>query len=142
MHRNGAVRLTSSIAAHCSSVVLASEAETPDPAFATSTSTRPQASSTAVTSSSMASVEVMSAGSTSVSPEHWLAVSRSSSSFRAVSATRYPSELSLVATARPIPRPAPVTMATGLKLGTTGLCHNSGWDQTDQGRGALLVSGH
>ena len=71
-----------------SSVVLARGAEVAAPALATRTSTPPQASSTVENTRSMASVEVMSAGSTRVSPSHRSAASRSWSSLRAVSATR------------------------------------------------------
>ena len=75
------------------------------------TDTGPHAASTAAVTVSGAAGSSMSAGSTSVSPTDSLAVSRSSSSLRAVSATRYPSVANRTATARPMPRPAPVTRA-------------------------------
>ena len=51
-HRNGAVRLRSSIRCHCSSVVFVSRADVPAPALATRTSTVPRSASTRSNSSS------------------------------------------------------------------------------------------
>jgi len=113
MQRNGAVRLRSSIRCHCSSVVFATEAEVPAPAFATKMATGPHSASIRSKSASTKAGSVMSAGTTRVSPAQAVAVAVSSATLRAVSATRKPSALSRWATARPIPRPAPVTSAMG-----------------------------
>src|SRR5258706_8005678 len=87
----------------------------PQPALLIKKSIAPHSFSVCLTSRSSSSSRVTSVGRTSASPSRpriSSATARSSASLRAASATRAPAWLSARAIARPMPRPAPVTMAT------------------------------
>jgi hypothetical protein len=85
------------------------------PALFTTTSTRPNSPVAAATISSTASLSFTSVGSTSASrpnPRTSAATSSSCSLVRAASTTLAPASAKVRAIAAPMPRPAPVTIAT------------------------------
>src|SRR3954471_10901026 len=110
-HRNGAVRLRSSIRCQSSSVVRTNGADIDAPALTTRTSTGPHSSSTRTNAASGAAGSSRSAGTTSASAGSVSATARSASASRDTSATRCPACERASAQAAPMPFEAPVTSA-------------------------------
>src|SRR3954452_15461574 len=115
-HRNAPVRLTSTTERHCSTVRSSMVAPgTLMPALLKSTSRRPNSFAAAAKSRATESGSVTSVGTAIARPDPArpaLAVSSSISGRRPHKATEYPSVRSAMAAARPMPLPAPVTIAT------------------------------
>src|SRR5262245_24297450 len=94
------------------------------PALFTSTSIRPWRSSTPATSASIDAVSVTSSDTASACPPApWIAATVAAAlSARAAATTRAPRDASIVATPRPIPRDAPVTIAILPDRSSTQTC--------------------
>ena len=106
------VRFVERTRSHSSGVRLRKGFQRKTPALLTRMSTGPNSASARSTTASAAPRRVMSAGIArhcAFNRFSWAAVSSSSFSVRATSATRAPSCAKRAATERPIPRPAPVT---------------------------------
>src|ERR1700733_7663807 len=110
IRRIGPITLSSHCACHSSSVRFPTERTALVPAPLTSTSTRPKRSRQASPARSPASTAVTSSTSGSPLPRHARATSARTSERRPTSKTDAPSPASDIATARPMPPDAPVTM--------------------------------
>jgi cytochrome P450 len=112
--RNGPRRLTPRTASHCSVVISTRSARGPTPALLTSTVGGPSSSATRATAAVTATSSATSAATAVADPPSSLmacTVPAQSASSRSITPTARPSRASCRATAAPMPRAAPVTMA-------------------------------